>query len=102
MMIYQVSVWIDHEREADWLAWMRDHHIQDVLNTGHFTGAELLQGEEQPRENACYTIRYHAPDQAALDAYQAGPAAALKADHLARFPKVPAVQRDIFHILRTY
>ena len=33
MIIYNVTVGVDKSIEADWLAWMKEVHIPDVIKT---------------------------------------------------------------------
>ena len=37
MYIYNVTVKIDQSRADEWLVWMREKHIPDVMATGFFT-----------------------------------------------------------------
>ena len=37
MFIYKVTVSITKEAEAEWIKWMKESHIPDVLKTGMFS-----------------------------------------------------------------
>ena len=43
MFIYNVTVNIDEGSDQEWLLWMREIHIPDVLKTGCFTGSRILK-----------------------------------------------------------
>ena len=36
MILYNITVNIDHDINKEWLVWMKDIHIPDVLSTGLF------------------------------------------------------------------
>ena len=36
MILYNITVNIDHDIHQEWLVWMKDIHIPDVLSTGLF------------------------------------------------------------------
>ena len=43
MLIYNVTVSINKTIEADWVQWMKEIHIPNVLNTGMFTGHQFYK-----------------------------------------------------------
>ena len=64
-----------------YVAWLRDGHCQAVVRAG---GA--LSGEVTVIEDGSVDSRYVFGSQADFDAYEAGPAIALRADGTLRFP----------------
>ena len=101
MILYCVTATLDQSIETEWLAWMRDHHIQDLLDTGHFTDAQIrrvLEPEAAPGK-VTYCIEYHAPTLEALRTYQATDATALKQDHLDRFGDQMRASRTVYEVV---
>ena len=43
MIIYNVTVKIDHSVHQEWLDWMKNNHIQDVIKTGHFVDYKICK-----------------------------------------------------------
>ena len=43
MFIYNVTVSVTKEVENEWVAWMKQVHIPDVLNTGMFTSYKFYK-----------------------------------------------------------
>ena len=43
MIIYNVTVNVDESIHHDWLKWMQNKHINDVLATGLFTNAKMVR-----------------------------------------------------------
>jgi len=62
-----------------WAAYL-DHHLAEVVLAGRFLGGSVT------REGDTFRSEYDAPDRAALDAYVNGPAVALRADSMEKFP----------------
>lgn len=87
MLLYQVTVMIQHPREAEWRTWMIDQHIQDVLDTGYFEEATIYKQLQPPppEGSTTYCISYRCPSQDALEDYLNDAAPALQKDHTDRF-----------------
>ena len=66
----------------DWVRWLREEHIRDVLDAGAVR-AELIRLDEP---SPTYRIDYDFPDRAACEHYLAVHADRLRADGLERFP----------------
>ena len=64
MIIYNVTIKIVPEIEAAWIAWMKEIHIPDLMQTGLFTGHRLCRLMEQTETDGitfsaqyfCHTI----------------------------------------------
>lgn len=85
MIIYNVTVKIDHDAHNDWLWWMRSTHIPDVINTKCFTEyrlSKVLPGEE---DGITYSIQYSCPDMETLEKYQQEFAPRLQQEHTERY-----------------
>ena len=66
---------------AEWLRWLQDIHLAEVL-AGGATDAEVVQidGEES------YEVRYHFPSRAVFECYERDHAPRLRAEGLRLFP----------------
>jgi hypothetical protein len=85
MVLYNVTVSIDREIEQEWLEWMRQLHIPQVMETGCFLESRIskIPGEEDGGSaNSCL---YLAPTSEKLDEYHAKYAQALQQDHAQRY-----------------
>ena len=65
-----------------WVAWLRDEHLQDVLNAGAM-GAELVRMDG---DEVAYEVRYRFPSREAFQTYERDHAPQLRAEGLSRFP----------------
>ena len=86
MIIYSVTVSIDQEVQAEWVQWMRDVHIPDVMATGYFLEnrfAKVLLVDEEG--GVTYSVQYLCKNMADLQRYQGSHAPRLQADVKAKF-----------------
>ena len=86
MIIYSVTVSIDQEVQAEWVQWMRDVHIPDVMATGYFLEnrfAKVLLVDEEG--GVTYSVQYLCDNMADLQRYQGSHAPRLQADVKAKF-----------------
>lgn len=72
----------DRELAERWLTWLRDGHLQDVINGGAESAEVVSLDDSLPH----YEIGYRFPDRAVLDRYLAEFAPRLRQEGLARFP----------------
>jgi hypothetical protein len=85
MFIYNVTVNVEAGVAEDWLQWMKEKHIPDVLATGLFLGSSLLQVMVEEEQGFTYTVQYRVRDLETLRLYQEVYAAQLQAEHQARY-----------------
>ncbi len=59
MIIYNVTVKIDAEAADEWVKWMKEEHMPELMNTGLFTDSRLCRLLEQDEtEGRTYTAQY--------------------------------------------
>jgi len=70
MLIYNVTIKVEHAIAADWLTWLKEEHITDVIATGCFTHATILHLiEADDTEGMTYAVQYHAENKALYNRY---------------------------------
>ena len=67
-----------------WLDWLRDGHIQDVVDGGAI-GADIVRMTTDENE-LVFEIRYRFPDRPTFEAYEAEHAPRLRTEGLEKFP----------------
>jgi hypothetical protein len=100
MLLYNVTITIDLDTHLDWLKWMREIHIPDVMATGMFVSyrmCRLLGHEHQDAE--IYTIQYLLKDRAKLQQYTDTFAPELQAQHQKRYEGKYAAFRTVMELL---
>lgn len=86
MILYNVTVNVDEAIAAEWVNWMKGHHMPEVMATGCFEDSRifrLLSAEEQG--GLTYAVQYFAASMEDYERYQENYAAALQADHINRY-----------------
>jgi hypothetical protein len=61
VFLYNVTIGVDQDIEQDWLQWMREVHIPDVLRTGMFTEYKMYKVLHDNNDGTIsYSIQYFA------------------------------------------
>lgn len=70
MIIYNVTINIEESIEKEWLSWMQQEHIPEVIATGKFVKALMTKVRvDEEMGGVTYSVQYGCPSQAHLDAY---------------------------------
>lgn len=85
MILYSVTVKIDFEIEKDWLNWMKNIHIPEVMDTGYFMSNDIFKLLIDEPDGITYSIQYKLKNIADLEDYQAKYAPQLQAKHNNRY-----------------
>ena len=86
MIIYNVTVNIEESAQSNWLNWMKETHIPDVLNTKLFTAAKMSRVlVEEQMGGVTYSIQYSCESQKKLDLYTQKFAPKLQEEHTKKF-----------------
>jgi hypothetical protein len=79
MFIYNVTIKVANEIANDWLMWLQQEHIAEVLATNCFTNATVLRLLEiDDEEGPTYAIQYFAESKANYNNYIEKYASALR------------------------
>jgi len=85
MLLYNVTLIIEDSAAEEWLQWMNEIHIPEVMATGKFVSNRLLKVLDSPNEGMTYCAQYVAETMEDYQDYQANFAPALQADLQAKF-----------------
>ncbi len=87
MYIYNVTINIEESEHENWLHWMKNIHIPDMLATGKFLEAKMcrVMVEEEEMGGITYSIQYTTKDKETLEKYFEEDANRLRKDGLNRF-----------------
>ena len=70
MVVYNVTIKVDHSIAENWLYWLKEEHIPDIINTGCFTHATILRLlEVDDTEGPTYAVQYHAGSETLYNQY---------------------------------
>ena len=87
MILYNVTVNIENEVHDDWIKWMKEVHIPDVMKTGYFLENKICKvlSRQEDETGHTYAIQYTCESMAKLDEYQENCAPELQKDHTERY-----------------
>lgn len=87
MVLYNVTVSIDEDVKEEWIAWMKEIHIPEVLETGHFTKHRILKllNDQPDSTGPTYAIQYELDNIGKLDTYLEQYAPALQKKHVDKY-----------------
>jgi hypothetical protein len=86
MILYNVTVKVDFEIHDEWIKWMKEVHIPEVLATGYFVENKVYRlMEEISNDGITYAIQYTCKNMSDYITYQEKHAPALQKDHYDRY-----------------
>jgi len=61
MVLYNVTIGIDTSAESEWLEWMKNKHIPNVMATGMFVEHKIFKVlNQEEEESTSYSVQYFA------------------------------------------
>ena len=102
MIIYNVTCNVENEILKDWLQWMLEIHIPDVMRTGFFLEANINKVISSSDDGTTYAIAYSCESMKKLHEYQLKFSAELQRKHLERYGKKVVSFRTILELIRKY
>jgi hypothetical protein len=100
MLIYNVTITLDTDIADQWVRWMTETHIPDIMMTGMFISfrmGRLLSHEHDDSE--IFTVQYLAADMNHLQQYLEEFAPALQNEHKTQFEGKYAVFRTVMELV---
>ncbi|WP_122876646.1 DUF4286 family protein, partial [Pseudomonas viridiflava] len=70
MLLYNVTLILEESAADEWLQWMQETHIPEVMATGMFVSNRLLKVLDSPNEGVTYCTQYVAESMENYDQYQ--------------------------------
>jgi hypothetical protein len=101
MFIYSVRVTVNKNIEEEWLKWMKEEHIVNILDTHYFTGSEIykLVLPDTSEEESTYQINYFFSSMDDYLKYSKSEAQRLRQEHSERFPHKLKISRAVYQII---
>ena len=102
MIVYNVTVNIDESIVDDWLTWMKEIHIPEVMKTGVFIKSQLNRVIVQGDTGETYAIGYTCKNMKDLHHYQVDFAPNLQKKHLERYGDKAVAFRTLMEVIQEY
>lgn len=102
MLLYNVTVGIDKDTEVEWLKYMKEEHIQDVMNTGLFVESKFYKVlHDQDEDTISYSIQYFARSIEDIQQYLEVFAPVLIEKHRKKFENKHVAFRTLLEEIKT-
>lgn len=99
-ILYNVTVKMDAAVHEEWLTWMKEVHIPDVMKTGCFLSYRMTRIVEEPDEHGVgYAIQYLAENAEKLTIYMENHAKLLQQAHAERYQNRYAAFRTLLEVI---
>lgn len=85
MYIYNVTANVEESIHNEWLKWMKEVHIPDVMATNMFLSNTMFEVLVDHEQGFTYSIQYGFKDMETLKLYQEVFAPKLQAEHKEKF-----------------
>ncbi len=97
MVLYNVTINIDDDVEQDWIRWMKEEHIPEVMETGFFVENRMMKMlSESPDETGkTYAIQYMAQSLDDIETYLEKDAPKLQKQGIIRYGTKMAAFRTV-------
>ena len=99
MIVYNVTIKVNPEIHEEWVNWMKQIHIPDVLATGFFTAYKMMKLLREEEDGITYAIQYYCEEMRDLHLYQVKHAARLQAIHTARYKDKYVAFRTLLEVV---
>lgn len=85
MLLYNVTIIIEESAAEEWLQWMKEIHIPEVMATDKFVSNRLLKVMDSPNEGITFCSQYVVENEENYLDYQTNFAPALQAKLQSKF-----------------
>lgn len=99
MVLYSVTVNVADEVHEEWLQWMREVHVPDVMNTGCFLSNKIMRLKDPIQDGNTYSFQYFADTDEILAHYLEVYAPTLRADVDRKFANQYLAFRTILDVI---
>jgi len=95
VFIYNVTINVSDDVHQEWLKWMKETHMPDVMRSGCFVDNQILKVLYVEDEGHTYSIQYRFLEISDIERYQKEYAQALQTETAKRFKDKFAAFRTI-------
>ena len=99
MILYNVTISIDPDVHDEWLQWMKETHIPDVMATGLFIENKIARILAEEEGGKAYSIQYLLRNMDDYETYQQEHAPRLQAEHIERYDGKFGAFRTLLHVI---
>ena len=98
-IIYNVTINVDHDVHDEWLKWMKETHIPDVMKTGLFLENRFCKVLVDEEQGVTYSVQYLAASMKDYELYKQNHAPALQLETKKKFEGKFAAFRTLLELV---
>lgn len=102
MIVYNVTINVDTEVHQEWLQWMKETHVPDVMATGLFLDNRICRVLADDDGGITYAVQYTCADMATYERYRDEHAPRLQAETQKRYGAKFATFRTLLEVMHTH
>jgi uncharacterized protein YqfB (UPF0267 family) len=99
MYIYNVTISVEKESHNEWMKWMQEVHIPDVMKTDCFVDSRILKVLNVEDEGVTYSIQYTFLNMSDMDEYNQKHAKRLQKEAMEKFKDKFVAFRTLLEIV---
>jgi hypothetical protein len=99
MYIYNVTINVDDATHDEWLKWMKEFHIPEVMKTGCFIDNRMLKVLNVDDEGVTYSVQYTFLNMSDMEEYKHKHAQALQKQTMDKFKDKFVAFRTLLQII---
>lgn len=98
-ILYNVTVKIMIDFAEEWLRWMQDIHVPEVMATGKFESYKMSEIIEDDEQGRTFAIQYVSPNMDTFQSYQLDHAKSLQEEHTNKYKDKYVAFRTLMKII---
>lgn len=99
MFIYNVTVNVSDDVHQEWLRWMKEKHMPDLMKTGCFIDNQMVKVLYVEDEGHTFSLQYKFLEMEDIERYQKEFAPALQAEYKKKFGEKSTAFRTLLQII---
>ena len=99
MVLYNVTISVDPRKSREWLHFMQQEHIPEVMATGAFRDYKICRMHAEEEGGETFAVQYVAWSHEGFNHYAETHAPELQAKHTAKFGDCTVAFRTVLSIL---
>lgn len=99
MIIYNVTVNIEDDVHDEWLKWMKEIHMPDVIKTGYFLDSKICRLLVKEENGTSYSIQYTCNNIDDYKSYQRDHAPRLQKEHSDKYANKFVAFRTLMEVV---
>lgn len=101
MIVYNVTINVDTDVHEQWLRWMKETHIPDVMATGLFLDSRMFRVLADDEGGITYAVQYTCADLSTYERYRDEHAPRLQAETQKHYGGKFAAFRTLLEVMHT-